>query len=299
LAVFIGPLATFSVRKVSKTARRIRLRNFSGYASHFHEEVCPFMNKLFLRSCSIAILITSLLVTTAAVQGGTQTASPSPSDTVREFFKAMRERRIREAFAMSIYKPAIEGLKPDEFADLQPDFEKVAGKIPEKVDITGEQISGDQATVFMKVPRDDDPTQMDAAPIPLMRSGGRWIIGDKENQQIVKKAGKRFFLNARIETHQTDVNDMLLRINVAQLIYKQQHDGVFADLPTLISVGLVPKDIEGTESTGYHFHLTLAKDAKSYVAGAEPARYGRTGRLSFLLENGKIKSADTSGKPLN
>ena len=34
----------------------------------------------------------------------------SPSDTVREFYKAMREKRFREAFALSIYKPVIDGL---------------------------------------------------------------------------------------------------------------------------------------------------------------------------------------------
>src|ERR1700687_88067 len=111
----------------------------------------------------------------------------SPSDTVREFYKALREKRFREAFALSIYKPAIEGLKPQEFEDLRPDFEKLAGVLPEKVDITGEQISGDEATVFMKVPHDDDPAQSDISPISLIRAGGSWILGDKDNQEVVKK----------------------------------------------------------------------------------------------------------------
>ncbi|MGI8996241.1 MAG: hypothetical protein ACR2GW_06175, partial [Pyrinomonadaceae bacterium] len=42
----------------------------------------------------------------------------TPSETVREFYKAMRERRFREAFALSIYKPAIEGLTAEEFEEL-------------------------------------------------------------------------------------------------------------------------------------------------------------------------------------
>ena len=50
----------------------------------------------------------------------------SPSDTVREFYKAMHEKRFREAFDLSIYKPAIDPLKPQEFEDLRPDFEKMA-----------------------------------------------------------------------------------------------------------------------------------------------------------------------------
>ena len=257
------------------------------------------MNNLFLRWCGIAFIIASFLVATSAAQNPPK--SPlSPSDTVREFFKAMREHRIRDAFAMSIFQPALEGLKPDEFAELQPEFEKAIGIVPEKVEITGEQISGDVATVFMNLPRDDNPALMEAAPIPLMQVNGRWIIGDKDNQEDIKKAGNRFFPEARIDTHHKEVLEMLKRMMLIQLAYSQQHNGVFADLPTLISSGLVPKDLEGTDSTGYRFHITLGKDAKSYVVAAEPAVYGRTGRLSFSLDHtGKIKSADTGGKPLN
>jgi hypothetical protein len=234
----------------------------------------------------------------AAAQGrAPQTGPRSPSDTVLEFYKAMRERRIREAFAMSIYKPAIEGLKPEEFDDLRPDFERMAVIVPEKIEINGEQISGDNATVFLKVPDPEKGTQPDQ--VPLMRVKGVWIVGDKANQELVRKAGKGFFFNARIETHQNDVQAMLRRIPVVEMIYSKQHNGVFADLAALINVGLMPKDIEGTESTGYRFHITLAQGAKSYTAGAEPARYGRTGRLSFLIDHtGTIKSADTGGKPL-
>jgi len=256
------------------------------------------MTESFRRSCSIAFLVSSLLLTTAAAQAIAQTGPVSPSDTVRAFYKAMRERRIREAFAMSIYKPAIEGLKPEDFADLQPDFEKMASTVPATVELNGEQISGDFATVFMKVTDADKVEQ--AVPVALLRINGSWIIGDKQSQEIVDKSGKDFFFTARIETHHNEVLDLLRRILVVQLAYHQQHNGVFADLPTLISVGLLPKDIEGTESTGYRFHITLGKDAKSYIAGAEPARYGRTGRLSFSIDQtGNIKSADNGGKPLN
>ena len=59
----------------------------------------------------------------------------SPSDTVREFYKAMREKKFREAFALSIYKPAIENLNPQEFEDLRPDFEKMAAAIPDTINV--------------------------------------------------------------------------------------------------------------------------------------------------------------------
>ncbi len=255
------------------------------------------MNTLFSRWGGATLLLLALLFSAAAQGGAPQTGPRSPSDTVREFYKAMRERRIREAFAMSIYKPAIDGLKPEEFDDLRPDFERMAAIVPETIEINGEQISGDAATVFVKVPDPEKGPQPE--PVALMRVKGAWIIGDKATQETVKKAGKEFFFAARIETHQAEVQEVLRRIPVVEVVYSAQHNGVFADLPTLINVGLMPKDIEGTESTGYRFHLALAQDAKSYTAGAEPARYGRTGRLSFLIDHtGMIKSADTGGKPL-
>jgi hypothetical protein len=227
----------------------------------------------------------------------TQITPGSPSDIVRQFYKAMRERRIREAFAMSIYKPAIDGLKQEEFDDLRPDFEVMAAAVPESVEIYGEQISGDIATVFVRVPNSEKAEQ--AEPVTLIRMKNAWIIGDKENQQIVKKAGKSFFFKARIDTHHKDVEEMLKRLHVVQLVYSQQHEKRFGDLQALINAGLMPKDLEGTQSTGYRFYVTLAPDAMSYVAGAEPARYGHTGRLSFLIDHtGNLKSADTGGKPL-
>jgi len=48
---------------------------------------------------------------------------------VRDFYRMMRERKFREAFALSIYKPAIEGLSPQDFEELRPDFEGIAGEV--------------------------------------------------------------------------------------------------------------------------------------------------------------------------
>ncbi len=225
-----------------------------------------------------------------------QTPPRSPSDTVREFYKAMREKRFREAFSMTIYKPAIEPLKPKDFDDLRPDFERMAAVIPQQVNIAGEQVSGDIATVFVKVKEGDQPEQ--AEPITLILFDGSWIIGDKENQTIVKKAGKQFFFNARINTHHDEVQALLTRISLAQLLYSQQHDGLFADLATLIKLGLLPKDLEGTESTGYRFHVNAPSGGKVWNAAAEPAQYGRTGRLSFYLDASGVRSSDVGGKPL-
>jgi len=230
-----------------------------------------------------------------------QTTRRSPSDTVREFYKAMRERKFREAFDLSIYKPAIDPLTPKEFEDLRPDFEAMAAAIPDKVDLTGEQISGDSATVFVKVKESETGEQPKAEPLSLILESGSWIIGDRENQQIVKSAGKDFFFNARIDTHHSEVNNIFQRIALAEAVYAQQHNGQYGDLAALIAAGLIPKDLEGTATTGYRFRITLSGDRKSWTAAAEPAQYGRTGKLSFAMYAGQpgVHSADTGGKPLD
>ena len=255
------------------------------------------MSLKFLRAVVIFAAVALLWSISAAALA--QTPARSPSDTVREFYKAMREKRFVDAFGMSIYKPAIEGLKPQEFEDLRADFNKMAEVIPEKVEVSGEQISGNDAAVFLKVPKENDPAKAETEPISLILENGQWIIGDRENQEIVKKAGNRFFFQARIDAHHGDVKTVLGKISIAQLAYYQLHNGVFADLATLISAGLVDKDIGGTESTGYRFHIELAKDAKTFTVGAEPVQYGRTGLLSFFMDQSGVRSGDLGGKPLN
>ena len=229
-----------------------------------------------------------------------QTPRRTPTETVREFFKAMREKRFRDGFALSIYKPAVEPLGPKEFEDLRPDFEKMALAIGEKItpttEIMGETISGDLATVFVKLPDVDGKPKLE--PTGLFMLDGAWVVGDRENYALVKKAGKKFFFDTRINVHHDEVQQMLTRVSLALLLYSQQHNGQFANLPTLIAAGLLPKDLEGTESTGYRFRINVSPDAKSWTAQAEPAQHGRTGRLSFFMDAAGVRSSDTGGKPL-
>ena len=243
------------------------------------------------RPCSV--LIVALLLVSLSASLAVSAQSPpqrTPTETVREFYKALREKRFREAFAISIYKPAVEGLSAEEFEELRPDFEKMAAAVPANLEISGEQISNDTATVFVKI-GGSGAASAQAEPVTLLRrEKGVWIIGDQENEKIVLASGKEFFIKARIDTHHGEVQSMLQRINLAELAYGAQHGGLFADLPTLIAAGLVPKDIEATESTGYRFHITVAANKKSFTAGAEPARYNRTGRLSFYLDQAGIRS---------
>jgi hypothetical protein len=246
-----------------------------------------------------AICAALLIALIGACASGTlaQTTPRTPTDVTREFYKLMREKKFREAFGLSIYRFAIEGLSQQEFEDLRPDFEKMAFAVSEAViDVTGEQISGDSAAVFVKVPNPDGKEKIE--PVPLMRIDNAWIIGDKDNLTLVKGQGKKFFFETRITAHHNDVQDMMTRISLAQVVYSQGHDGQFGNTAELVAAGLIPKDIEGIESTGYRFQIVRAADGKSWYATAEPAQHGRTGRLSYYLDASGVRSADNGGKPL-
>jgi Domain of unknown function (DUF4878) len=247
-----------------------------------------------------ALLIATIAGSSTGLATGLAQTPRSPTETVREFYRMMREKKFREAFGMSIYRPALEGLSTQEFEELRPDFEKMAmavsERIPEKVDITGEQISGDAATVFVKVLDADGKEKIE--PASLIKLENSWVVGDKENLDLVKKEGKKFFFEARINAHHSDVQDLMTRISLAQVVYAQGHNGQFGNTAELIAAGLVPKDIEGVESTGYRFQIVRSADGKSWYATAEPAQHGRTGRLSFYLDGSGVRSGDVGGKPL-
>jgi hypothetical protein len=261
-----------------------------------------------MRARFAGLLVPALLLLFAVNPGAgiaahTQTANTAqqqartPIQTVNEFYKALRERRFREAFALSIYKPALEGLSAEEYAELQPEFEKLAGAVPEKIEFGGEQISGDTATVFARV--GGESAQLEA--ITLMRGAdGTWIFGDAENQAIVKRDGKEFFLKARIETHHREVEALLLKLANAEAGYSVQNGGRFAEMPALIaSKPALREEVESSQTLGYTFQITLGKDGKSYSVRAEPTRYGRTGLLSYYMDQSGIQKKDTGGKPLN
>ena len=240
-----------------------------------------------------------LCVLCVSPQTPAQNAVRTPSDVVREFYKAMREKRFREAFALTIYKSAVEGLSADEMEDLRPGFEEKAAQIPAAVEIVNEQISGNIAIVFVRIPVTDSTPQVTSEPVNLLNSGGTWIIGTEPDLAEVKKAGRRYFLDALITEHEGDVEDLLKRLVVLEGIYSQQHGGSYGELSALISGGMLSPDAVDPKLSGYNFRITLGKDGKSYVAGAEPLRHGRTGKLSFWMDqSGVIKSADTGGKQL-
>jgi hypothetical protein len=220
----------------------------------------------------------------------------TPTETVRAMYKALAERRYREAFALSVLNAAVESLSAEEFAELQPDFERIAAAMPANVEITGEILNGETASVFIRPI--DRAAEAQSEEVKLLRAGGRWVVGERGDYETIVKEGKGFLFNLRIETHHGQVEEMLKRISAAEFIYGAQHAGAYGDLASLVSAGLVPQDLLGTDSTGYCFQVALGKNAKTWAATAEPVRYGRTGRLSFRMDQTGLTKKDTGGKPL-
>jgi|ERR1043165_96410 hypothetical protein len=259
--------------------------------------------KMFSNRFLSLLCVCSILITTGALACTAQNnpVPRTPSDVVREFYKAMREHRFREAFAMTSYKPAVEGLNAEEMELLRPGFEEKAAAIDATVEITGEQISGDKATVFVKVPVTATTPQVTSQPLNLVKSGNDWIIlfGSEADAAEVKKAGRRYLLDMLIEGHEADAEDFLKRLAIWEGIYSSQHNGVYSDFNALIQAGMFSNDVIDPKLSGYNYHITVAKDGKTYVAGAEPVNHGKTGKLSFWADQtGAIKSADNGGKPL-
>jgi hypothetical protein len=221
----------------------------------------------------------------------------SPSDVVREFYKAMREHRFKDAWALSVYKPAIDGLAADEMEDLRPFFEAQAAPIPEQIQIDSEKISGNTAQVFVRLPAADASPQLTSRPVDLFKPNGEWIIGTPAEQETVKKAGNRYFLDALIDVNQDNMADVLKRLIGMEAVYAQANNGAFGELRALVAAGLMSDDMFDPKTSGYIFRLVI--NGKTYVATAEPNHYGRTGKLSYWMDQtGAIKSADNGGKPI-
>jgi len=221
----------------------------------------------------------------------------TPSDVVRDFYKAMHDRRFKDAWAMTIYRPAVESLSADEMEDLRPFFETQAAGVPAQIQIDSEKISGNTAQVFVQLPPSDASPQITSKPVDLLNVSGVWLIGTEAEQANVKKAGNRYFLDAMIDVNQDNMADVLKRLIGMEAVFAQAHAGAFGEVKALVEAGLMSDDMFDPKTSGYNFHLIV--NGKTFVASAEPTRYGRTGKLSFWMDQtGSIKSTDNGGKPV-
>ncbi|MGI8468489.1 MAG: hypothetical protein ACR2N3_08555 [Pyrinomonadaceae bacterium] len=242
---------------------------------------------------------------TAPMKGRINFAPNSPADTIRIFYKNLREKRFREAMLMTNLRVAVEGLTDAEMQDLNADFEPLSAQVPAELQISGEIITGDKAVVTVKMPNDDTGVLEDKV-FNLQRENDVWVylMADEATESAAKKEGKNYFFTLRLEVHHSEAQSMLERITRAEMVYAMQNGGLYTDMPTLITQGLLPDDAQNSASTGYRYTLAVSSDKKKYTANAEPAIYGKTGKLSFFIQvddKGKssgIKSKDNNGMPL-
>ncbi len=209
----------------------------------------------------------------------------SPADTVRVFYKSLRENRFREAMFLTNLRPAIEGLTDTELQELQLDLAPIAQQIPSEIEINCEIISGNYATVTAKLP-DNETKQIELQEIRLRKEGNFWVIltVDEQSESTVKKEGNQYFFNLRLQTHESEAKAMIERVSKAQMVYALQNGGLYGEITALVEKGFLPEDALTSESTGYNYKVLVSSDKKKYSATAEPAIYGKTGKLSFLLE---------------
>jgi hypothetical protein len=228
----------------------------------------------------------------------------SPADTVRVFYKSLRENRFREAMFLTNLRPAIEGLTDTELQELQLDLAPIAEQIPSEIEINGEIISGNYATVTAKLP-DNETKQIELQEIRLRKEGNYWTILtiDEAAEATVKKEGNKYFFNLRLQTHESEAKAMMERVSKAEMVYALQNGGLYGDITALVDKGFLPEDALTAESTGYNYKIFVASDKKKYSATAEPAIYGKTGKLSFLLElddkkNSRLTAKDNQAQPV-
>jgi len=263
------------------------------------EKNAPVNNKEL--QSSAAVTTTSSKTTKGAT---IEIVQNSPADTVRVFYKSLRENRFREAMFLTNLRPAIEGLTDTELAELQFDLAPIAQQVPSDIEINGEIISGNYASVTAKLP-DNETRKLELQQLRLRKEGDYWVIltVDEKSEDIIRKEGNKYFFNLRLETHESEAQAMLERISKAEMVYALQNGGVYGEMTALVEKGYLPADALTADSTGYNYKVFLAPDRKKYSTTADPAVYGKTGRLSFLLEfdgkkNSPLVVKDNQGQSL-
>jgi hypothetical protein len=152
---------------------------------------------------------------------------------------------------------------------------------------------------------DNEAGKTELKEFKLEKQNGGWLIlmVDPSQETEIKKQGKNYFFALRIEVHHSEVEKMMDRIYKAQMVHSLQNGGEFTDFAALIEKNLLPEDVQSPDSTGYRYNLLLSADKKQYTVTAEPAAYGKTGKISYLLKvetNKKpvLKQEDKQGKSL-
>lgn len=236
----------------------------------------------------------AVVLAAALAVPGTAQQKLSPTDTVLAFYRLLREQRYAEGFALSVYREAVDGLSEEEMAELAPDFQRTFANIPEKIEIKGEQVSGDAATVFARF----DPASDAAQEVTLFREDGRWLVGDRQSLAQVRSEKTAFFFNTRIRVNHNEVFELVKQISGTEDVHFQAKK-VYATLEELVAQDGLGDDIKNGVANGYRFLVNLTPDRQAFTVAAVPVRYGRTGKLSFFADAKSIHAADAGGLAVN
>ncbi|MCA1629764.1 MAG: hypothetical protein LC774_05350 [Acidobacteria bacterium] len=118
-----------------------------------------------------------------------QAAQPrTPSDTVREFSRALRERRFRDAFALTVLKPAIEQMNAEEFEDMRPEIEKLVPALREDV----ESVATMGYRLSLTLASDARSYKVNAEPARYGHTGRLSFYMDATGRQEKDNGGKPF-----------------------------------------------------------------------------------------------------------
>jgi len=87
----------------------------------------------------------------------------------------------------------------------------------------------------------------------------------------------------------------LWRVSYTETMYKQKNS-TYASLEDLVAADMINKEL--FENSNYKFEFAITADG--YTISAVPAEYGKTGKLSFFIDQtGVARGADRAGAPAN
>ncbi|WP_058880697.1 hypothetical protein [Chloracidobacterium thermophilum] len=245
----------------------------------------------------------------------TQASALTPTDTVQTFYRLLREQRFTEAFQLHVCGPAVEKMTPQQLAELEPEFLKLIGGIPEKLTTSGETVTGDDATVFVVVPAPADatpgsqPARTTTAPVGLIRSNGRWLIGDRETQALALAHGGNFFKLSEegVFVKMTQNEDAMARL-VTQLVeieqvFARNNRGQYGTLPELVThrdqfredIARLLASLESGEILGHTITIEVTPDRRDFAIYVVPKRHNYDGRYSFYADRSGVRYRNYGG----
>ena len=236
---------------------------------------------------AVSAVVAVLLVASASVGAQKQL---TPTETVVQFYKLLRDQNYRAGMALSVFADAVADLSDDDLVELTPDFQRTFSAIPATLNIKGEQVSGDSATVFVQFGAPDQP----ADTVTLVRDNGQWLVGDRDVLAVVREQRSAYFFNVRISVDHNEVYDLIKSITGSEDVHFRRAK-VYATIDELIATEGLTDDLREGIASGYRFVVNLTPDKQVYTVVAIPVRYGRTGRLSFYADAREIRGADAKG----